>query len=215
MSVGTTGPRGRCDVEVPGQVSGQMSGQGPGRVPGPRAEEAGRAVPPGGAAADPPVRPAPRPAGRPQPAGTRPARPEDGRGPVRPAGRRGPAALPPVRPRIAGGGASPAPHRDRPATVPVVVRRRRLAAVAVLGVVLGLLVGVLAGLVVPSGAPAGPAPTGTSVAVVGAGESLADVAGRVAPGADTAAVVSRIRELNGLEGSAVVPGRPLVVPSAG
>ncbi|HSK62112.1 MAG TPA: LysM peptidoglycan-binding domain-containing protein, partial [Actinomycetospora sp.] len=61
-----------------------------------------------------------------------------------------------------------------------------------------------------------PVPEGTTVAVVGAGESLSEVAARVAPGADAGVVVVRIRELNGLDGadgSAVAPGRPLVVPA--
>ena len=49
----------------------------------------------------------------------------------------------------------------------------------------------------------------------GGDAQLSDRTGRVAPGADTAVVVTRIRELNGLQGSAVVAGRPLVVPSAG
>ncbi|MEJ2890474.1 LysM peptidoglycan-binding domain-containing protein [Actinomycetospora aeridis] len=202
MTVGTTGPQGRCDVEVPG----------------PRAAEVAGSVSPGGVAPAAPARVA-RPVGRPQPAGSRPARPEDVRGPVRPSGRRAATVLPPVRPRVAGGGA----RRDdagapRGAVTPTVLRRRRVAAVAVLGVLLGVLAGVLLGMVVPSGdvpAPSGPAPAGTTVAVVGAGESLTDVAGRVAPGADAGAVVTRIRELNGLEGSAVAPGRPLVVPTAG
>ncbi|MEJ2860349.1 LysM peptidoglycan-binding domain-containing protein [Actinomycetospora flava] len=195
MSVGTTGPLGRCDAEVPGPRAGDAT------------------APAGGT----PPRPATRPAGRPQPAGSRPARPDDVRGPVRPAGRRAPAVLPAVRPRVAGGGAAPASGELRApvGVAPVVLRRRRVAAVAVLGVLLGVLVGALLGFVVPPGAPAGPAPTGTTVAVVGAGESLSDVAGRVAPGADTGAVVTRIQELNGLQGSAVVPGRPLVVPAAG
>lgn len=210
MSVGTTGPRGRCDVEVPGPATG------------PCGEGATGSVSPDGVIAGAFLRPVPRPAGRPLPAGTRPSRPEDSRGPVRPAGRRGPTVLPPVRPRVAGGGAgSPWPHRE-PAgvaggapAVPAVVRRRRVAALVVLGVVLGALVGVLLGLVVPSGVPAGAPPAGTTVAVVGSGESLSDVAGRVAPGADTGAVVARIRELNGLDGSSVAAGRPLVVPAAG
>jgi hypothetical protein len=154
----------------------------------------------------------PGPPARVRPAGTRPARPAEERGAVRPAGRRGPAVLPPVRPRVAGGGVR-SPHAAAPAAVsPVVLRRRRVAAVVVLGALLGVLLGVLAGLVVPGAAPA-PVPAGTSVAVVGAGESLDDVAGRVAPGADAGAVVARIRELNDLTGSAVAPGRPLVVPA--
>ncbi|MDD7964182.1 hypothetical protein [Actinomycetospora lemnae] len=206
MSVGTTGPLGRCDVEVPG------TGEGAGGIVG-----AGGSAP----SAVLPVRPAARPSGRPLPAGSRPARPaglDEVRGPVRPSGRRSPAALPPVRPRVAGGGAAPR-LEVAPAVAPAVLRRRRVAAVVVLGVLLGVLVGVLAGLVVPStapGAPAAPVPAGTTVAVVGAGESLTDVAARVAPGADTDGVVARIRELNGMEGaSSLAPGRPLVVPAAG
>jgi hypothetical protein len=181
MSVGTTGPQGRCDVEVPG----------------PREDGSG-----------PVTRPAPV-----RPAGSRPARPEDARGPVRPAGRRGPAVLPPVRPRVAGGGdRRPVGVPARPAVA--VLRRRRVVAAAVLGVVLGVLLGVLVAQLVTAGAAA-PAPVGTTVAVVEAGESLSDVAARVAPDADTGAVVARIRELNALDGAAVVPGRPLVVPAAG
>ncbi|MHC1560212.1 LysM peptidoglycan-binding domain-containing protein [Actinomycetospora sp. C-140] len=186
MFVGTS----RCDVEVPGP-----------REEGPSGASPARAV-------------ATRPAARPQPAGSRPARPEETRGPVRPAGRRSPAALPPVRPRVAGGGVH-APVAAPSVATPAVLRRRRVAAVLVLGALLGVLVGVLVGLVVPdAAAPTVPVPAGTSVAVVGAGESLDDVAGRVAPGADTGAVVARIRELNGLEGSAVATGRPLVVPGS-
>ncbi|PVZ14324.1 LysM peptidoglycan-binding domain-containing protein [Actinomycetospora cinnamomea] len=183
MSVGTTGPQGRCDVEVAG---------------------------PHGDAVVPPVRPAPA-----RPAGSRPARPDDVRGPVRPAGRRGPAVLPPVRPRVAAGrDPRPAGGPARPAVAPAVLRRRRVLAAAVLGVVLGVLLGVLVALLVPVGAATAPAPAGTTVAVVEAGESLSDVAARVAPGADTGAVVARIRELNTLEHAAVAPGRPLVVPVA-
>ncbi|WP_328308956.1 LysM peptidoglycan-binding domain-containing protein [Actinomycetospora sp. NBC_00405] len=187
MSVGTTGARDRRDAEVSGQ------GTGP----------AGPAAPVG------------RSAARPQPAGTRPARPEDARGPVRPAGRRGPAVLPPVRPRVAGGGATPArPARALEAPVaPAVLRRRRIVAVAVLGVVLGVLLGVLVGFVVPLVGAAAPVPSGTTVTVVGSGESLSDVAGRIAPGSDADAVVGRIRELNELDGSSLAPGRPLVVPA--
>jgi hypothetical protein len=122
-------------------------------------------------------------------------------------------ALPLSRPRVAGGGVRPVDAVPAVAP-PAVLRRRRVAAVALLGALLGVLLGVLAGFVVPDAAVA-PVPAGTTVAVVGAGESLDEVAGRVAPGADTEAVVTRIRELNGLAGSAVAPGRPLVVPAAG
>jgi hypothetical protein len=55
-------------------------------------------------------------------------------------------------------------------------------------------------------------PAATTVAQVGAGETLWDVARRVVPGTPVAAVVQRIRELNGLDGSSVHAGQPLVVP---
>lgn len=55
----------------------------------------------------------------------------------------------------------------------------------------------------------------TDVAVVRIGESLADVAARIAPGAVTAQVVERITELNVLSGTTVRPGQRLVVPVIG
>jgi LysM domain len=55
-------------------------------------------------------------------------------------------------------------------------------------------------------------PTQTTVIRVGAGETVWDVARRVAPQSDQRAVVNRIRELNGLVGSAVVAGQRLEVP---
>jgi hypothetical protein len=55
-------------------------------------------------------------------------------------------------------------------------------------------------------------PTQTTMVQVGAGETVWDVARRVAPQADQRAVVDRIRELNGLVGSAVVAGQRLEVP---
>jgi hypothetical protein len=55
----------------------------------------------------------------------------------------------------------------------------------------------------------------TDVAVVRIGESLADVADRIAPGAVTAQVVERIAELNVLTGTHVRPGQQLIVPVIG
>ncbi|MCA1671884.1 MAG: LysM peptidoglycan-binding domain-containing protein [Actinobacteria bacterium] len=55
-------------------------------------------------------------------------------------------------------------------------------------------------------------PTETSVVRVGAGETVWDVAVRVAPESDPRAVVQRIRELNGMTSSAVQPGQQLQVP---
>jgi predicted Zn-dependent protease len=85
-------------------------------------------------------------------------------------------------------------------------------------VVLGLAVclavvglGVLAGA--GSGAPT--VPSRTAVVRVEPGENLLQVAERVAPHSDPAAVVDRIRELNGLGDSSVRAGQPLTVPSEG
>lgn len=55
-------------------------------------------------------------------------------------------------------------------------------------------------------------PERTSVVHVQVGETLWDVAARNAPGSDPDAVVARIRELNSLPDSDVVPGQSLVVP---
>ena len=90
------------------------------------------------------------------------------------------------------------------------VRRRAVrvvtAAVVTLGVVCGLAV---LGQVVADG-PAVPA--ATAVVRVGAGETVWDVARRVAPDAATPAVAQRIRELNGMAGSELRPGQQLTVP---
>ncbi|MGH3764389.1 MAG: LysM peptidoglycan-binding domain-containing protein [Pseudonocardiaceae bacterium] len=56
-------------------------------------------------------------------------------------------------------------------------------------------------------------PTHTAVARVGAGETVWDVAARVAPRSDQRAVVERILQLNGLVGSAVNPDQQLQVPA--
>lgn len=55
-------------------------------------------------------------------------------------------------------------------------------------------------------------PAQTAVVRVGAGETEWDVARRVAPRYDQRAVVERIRQLNGIVGSAVQPGQQLLVP---
>ena len=58
-------------------------------------------------------------------------------------------------------------------------------------------------------------PARTTVIRVGAGETIWDVALRVAPQADQRAVVERIRERNGIVGSAITPGQQLQVPTSG
>lgn len=55
-------------------------------------------------------------------------------------------------------------------------------------------------------------PTTTTVVRVEPGETLSDLAARMAPDSDVSAMVAKIRELNALEGSAVRPGQPLTVP---
>ncbi|MDQ3760316.1 MAG: LysM peptidoglycan-binding domain-containing protein [Actinomycetota bacterium] len=55
-------------------------------------------------------------------------------------------------------------------------------------------------------------PAETAVTRVGAGETVWDVARRVAPRSDQRAVVERIQQLNGMVGSAVQPGQQLQVP---
>jgi hypothetical protein len=86
-----------------------------------------------------------------------------------------------------------------------------IAGVVTLTVVCGLAV-------LGQAAASGPAvpfttvPAATAVVQVGAGETVWDVARRVAPDAATPAVVQRIRELNGMAGSELRPGERLTVP---
>jgi hypothetical protein len=146
------------------------------------------------------------------PAPTRPAGRRDAR---RPAGR--PAALvtPLVRPPLSPDRVNPVAGSGRVPAPGVAARRRRTVATVVLGVVLlGLVVLAvrLGGAATPE-APPGPVPAGSTVVVVAPGETLLDVARRAAPAADTDAVLARIRTDNHLDGSVVIPGRPLVVPA--
>jgi LysM repeat protein len=60
-------------------------------------------------------------------------------------------------------------------------------------------------------ASGGPA---TTTVVVQPGESLWQIAGRVAPGGDRRVTVDRLQKLNDLGSSVVVPGQVLVVPVA-
>ncbi|HEV7453524.1 MAG TPA: LysM peptidoglycan-binding domain-containing protein [Pseudonocardiaceae bacterium] len=61
-------------------------------------------------------------------------------------------------------------------------------------------------------APSSGVPAERAVIRVGAGETVWDVAQRVAPRSDQRAVVERIRQLNGMAGSAIQPGQQLQVP---
>ena len=116
------------------------------------------------------------------------------------------------------------PARQHPASAsprlltPVACGHRRapvpLSLVLVLAVAVCLAV---VGLAVLANSAAGTpdVPRRTSVVRVEPGESLLQLAGRVAPGSDLSAVVDRIRELNGLTGSELRPGQPLTVPTKG
>ena len=71
------------------------------------------------------------------------------------------------------------------------------------------------GLVAQLGAPAdaaAPVPARLAVVQVQTGESLQQVAQRVAPDAPVGAVVDRIRELNELDSAAVDAGQTLIAP---
>ncbi|MGW7531519.1 LysM peptidoglycan-binding domain-containing protein [Amycolatopsis sp. NPDC054798] len=65
-----------------------------------------------------------------------------------------------------------------------------------------------------SGVSSGPVPSRTASVSVQPGDSLGALAARFAPNADQSAVVERIKELNNLDDTALLPGMPLTVPVA-
>jgi hypothetical protein len=79
--------------------------------------------------------------------------------------------------------------------------------------VAGVACAAVVGLGVLSSSGASSVPDRTTVVRVEPGESLWELAGRVAPGSDAGAVVERIRELNGGLAGGVTPGQPLTVPA--
>lgn len=121
------------------------------------------------------------------------------------------------RPRVRPGGA---PLRYRGSAVPLSRaghRRPPVSAGATVGVaLLAALVTVWMGVVAHFGAlaaaPGGPVPEQLGVVRVQAGENLHQLAARVAPDAPTGQVVSRIRELNGLDSVALDAGQTLIAP---
>ena len=135
-------------------------------------------------AADEVLRPAPTPLRRPH-AGRRPA------GRPKHALTRRPAPVVACRPRP-----------DRHPLLRMAVLTVLVAAVVV---GLGLLYGQLGGASTD-------VPQRTTLVQVRPGESLWDLASRFAPHSEPAAVVDRIRQLNGLDGAPVLPGQPLEVP---
>lgn len=96
-------------------------------------------------------------------------------------------------------------HRRAPVPLSMVM----LLAAAVCLAVVGL------GILANAGAGSPAVPERTAVVRVEPGESLLQLARRVAPHADPAAVVDRIRDLNDLSDSSLRPGQPLTVPTEG
>jgi len=128
-------------------------------------------------------------------------------------GRPGPSRPPGAPTRYYGTGVamSVAPHRQRPVTLATTVGLALLAGAITLW--LGLLANV--GQAVngdSAGSAAARVPERLAVVRVEPGESLRDVAHRVAPGAPARQVAERIRELNDLNSPALAAGQTLIAP---
>jgi hypothetical protein len=111
----------------------------------------------------------------------------------------------PMRHRGTGVLVSRAPHRRRPITPVTTV----LLALVAAGITVWL--GLVAQFGEVVGEPA-PVPDRLAVVQVQMGETLQQVAGRVAPDAPVSQVVDRIRELNQLDSVAVDAGQTLIAP---
>lgn len=132
----------------------------------------------------------------------RPGRPvanRPGPGPVRP-------RVAPLRYRGSGVAVSQAPHTRRPVGTTVTVT---LAGVAAL---ITLWLGSLANFSGDRAAAPASVPDRLAVVQVLPGESLQQLAGRVAPDAPATQVVDRIRDLNHLESAALDAGQTLIAP---
>ncbi|MEB3983246.1 LysM peptidoglycan-binding domain-containing protein [Mycobacterium sp. 663a-19] len=147
-------------------------------------------------------RPAGAPADGPRHQGERPVRPRRP-GSSRPAGA-------PLRYHGTGVAMSVAPHRRRPVTMLTTVGLALLAGAITLWLGLVANLGQLANG--DSGGSAAPVPDKLAVVRVEAGESLQDVAHRVAPDAPARQVADRIRELNDLNSPALAAGQTLIAP---
>jgi len=124
-------------------------------------------------------------------------------GPPRPAG---------APPRYYGTGVamSVAPHRRRPVTVATTLGLALAAGVITLWLGLVANIGQIANG--DAGGSAARVPDRLAVVRVDAGESLQDVAHRVAPDAPARQVAERIRELNDLNSPSLVAGQTLIAP---
>lgn len=103
----------------------------------------------------------------------------------------------------------PTPPPSRPAPSLLRVRARVAVACALLLVVAA---GAVCGLASLAGSEAAAVPVQTGVVQVHQGETLSELAARVAPGAPSSEVVQRIVQLNALSGVSVRAGQTLVVP---
>jgi predicted Zn-dependent protease len=91
-----------------------------------------------------------------------------------------------------------------------VYARRRLVALLGLAMITAAVVAAL--LALRAAAVDDGVPRRTMVVEVHSGETLWDLAERAAPHSPPQAVAERIRQLNGMRGSSVYPGQPLLVP---
>jgi len=132
-----------------------------------------------------------------------------GGAPVRTRSRRPTPARPPVAPlqyRGTGIAMSHAPHTRRPVSTAVTVS---LAGVVAL---ITLWLGSLANFSAHSPVAPISAPDQLAVVQVQAGETLQQLAQRVAPGASAAQTADRIRDLNKLDSAAIDAGQTLIAP---
>ena len=116
----------------------------------------------------------------------------------------------PMRYRGTGVAMSAAPHRRRPVTLGTTVGLALMAGIITLWLGLVANLGQIANG--DSGASAAPVPDRLSVVQVEPGESLQDVARRVAPEAPARQVADRIRELNNLNSPSLAAGQTLIAP---
>jgi hypothetical protein len=124
-------------------------------------------------------------------------------GPSRPAGG-------PLHYRGTGISMSVAPRRRRPVTLATTLGLALVAGMITLW--LGLVANVGQMVNGDSAGSAAPVPDRLAVVRVEAGESLQDVAHRVAPDAPARQVAERIRELNDLNSPTLVAGQTLIAP---
>jgi hypothetical protein len=118
----------------------------------------------------------------------------------------GRAAGAPVRYRGTGVLMSRSPHRRRPITPFTTV------ALALLAALITIWLGVVAQFGAAIQGATVPVPDKLAVVQVQTGETLQQVAARVAPDAPTGPVIERIRELNKLDSVAVDAGQTLIAP---